>query len=300
MAFDPKKSSRHALTPAWWFASLVFHALLLGWLIFFSPIHFIDLTAKRANPAPSASPARVAQVMDQVRQQQAEMLAGEVRALEAAHRELAALEASKRDELRKTSTNAPTSIDKISAAQDNIAKAQTTAATTLKKTISERTTNTSDLSALTNMAAAIETAQTGAGQFQAQALEALALADPKFEPAYQAQAEANAAQSRAAQAQAEAEGQLSGAAALLVKSAPKADDLAEAKETLRAAESQLAAALGSSVTLSNSLPRLRAEAVAAKLAFDAAQTGGDKAQISAAKKRASETPSSTSSWPCGA
>ena len=289
MAFDPKKSSRRTLTPAWWFASLVFHALLLGWLIFFSPIHFIDLTAKRANPAPSASPARVAQVMDQVRQQQSEMLAGEVRALEAAHRELAALEAGKRDELRKTSTNAPTSIDKISAAQDNIAKAQTTAATTLKKAISERTTNTSDLSTLTNMAAAIETAQTGAGQFQAQALEALALADPKFEPAYQAQAEANAAQSRAAQAQAEAEGQLTGAAALLAKNAPKADDLAEAKETLRAAESQLAAALGSSVTLSNSLPRLRAEAVAAKTAFDAAQTGGDKAQISAAKKRASET-----------
>ena len=280
MTPDPNQSSRRARTSAWWLASLVFHALLLGWLIFFSPIHFIDLNAKRANAARSVSPARAAQVMDQVRQQQAEQLAGELHALEQAQRELATLEARKRDELRQTSTNAPAPIEKIADAQNNIAKAQTAAVAALKKATAEIITNAADVSALTNATAAIQAAQAGAGQFQAEALEALALADPKFEPAYQAQAEANAAQSRAAQAQAEAEGQLTGAAALRAKNAPKADDLVEA---------QLATAVSSSVTLSNSLPQLLAAAATAKTVFDAAQTGGDKAEISAAKKRTAET-----------
>lgn len=287
MALDLNKSSRRA--PVWWFASLVFHALLLGWLIFFSPVHVIDLATKRTKAASSVSPARAAQVMDQVRQQQAELLAGDVRALEQAQRELAALEARKRDELRQTSTNAPAPIEKIAAAQDNIAKAQAAAATALKKATSELTANATDLSALTNVTADIQTAQTGAGRFQAEALEALALANPKFEPAYQAQAEANAAQSRAAQAQAEAEGQLSGAAALRAKNAPKADDLVEAKAMLRVAKSQLATAFSNSMTLSNRLPQLRIAAAAAKTAFNVTQTSGDKAQISTAKKLASET-----------
>jgi len=289
MTPDPNISSRRARTSAWWLASLVFHALLLDWLVFFSPVHFIDLNAKRANAARSVSPARAAQVMDQVRQQQAEQLAGELHALEQTQHELAALEARKRDELRQTSTNAPASLEKIAAAQNNIAKAQAAATVALKEATSQLNTNAADVSALTNVTAAVQAAQTGAGQFQAEALEALALADPKFEPAYQAQAEANAAQSRAAQAQAEAEGQLTGAAALLAKNAPKADDLTEAKAMLRAAEAQLAAALSNSVTLSNSLPQLLAVAASAKTAFDAAQTGGDKAQISTAKKRTSET-----------
>ena len=289
MAEPLNKSPRRASLPIWWIASLIFHALLFGWLIFFSPVRVIDLAAKPTSPAANVSPARAAQVMEQVREQQAATLAGEVRALEEVRRELSQLEARKRDELRLASTNSPSSVEKIATAQDNATKAQASAEAALKRVNTPLPAGQPELSALTNVTAAVHVAQAGAGQFQAEALEALALAEPKFEPAYQAQAEANTAQARAAQAQAEAEGQLSGAAALRAKNAPKADDLEEAKDMLRTAESQLAAALSNSVSLSSALPQLRANAGAAKTAADAALAGNDKAQASAAKKRASET-----------
>ncbi len=284
MSVPVNKSPRRASLPIWWLASLIFHALLFGWLIFFSPVRVVDLAAKPTSPAASVSPARAAQVMEQVREQQAETLAGEVLALEEARRELAQLEARKRDELRSASTNASVdAINKVSAAQENAARSQAAASASLKSA------NEQLPSAATNLTQAIRTAQEGAGQFQAEALEVLALAEPKFEPAYQAQAEASAAQSRAAQAQAEAEGQLSGAAALRAKNAPKAGDLEEAREMLRAANSHRVAALSNSVTLGSSLPQLRVEAASARAAMEAAQSGADKAAASTAKKRANET-----------
>lgn len=290
MSPGPNQSARRNALPVWWIASLIFHALVLGWLFFLSPVRVIDLAAsKSANPASTISPARATQVMEQVREKQAETLASEVRALEEARRELAMLEAQRRDALRLATTNPPVPIEKIAAAQDNAARAQAAAEAALKRANEPLSADAADLSGLTNATVAVREAQTGAGQFQSEALEALALADPRFEPAYQAQAEANAAQSRAAQAQAEAEGQFFGAAALRAKNAPKGDDLEEAKAMLRAAESQLAAALSNSVALSNSLPQLRAEATAAKAASAAAQAGGDKAQISATKRRATDT-----------
>lgn len=289
MPTDPKKSSRRVPASVWWLASLIFHALVFGWLIFFSPVRVIDLSAKQKNPAPHVNPARAAQVLEQVREQQATSLAGEVRALEEAHREIALLETQKRDVLRLAVTNAEVPLEKIAAAQDNAVKAQTSAETALQQTLTQLPPAATELSTLTNAFAAIREKQVGAGQFQSEALEALALANSKFEPAYQAQVAASAAQSRAAQTHAEAEGQLTGAASLRAKNAPKADDLAEAKEMLRTAEAQLVVALSNSVVLSNSLPQLRAEAATARSAFDAAQTGGDKAQISAAKRRAMDT-----------
>ncbi|MEY4387443.1 MAG: hypothetical protein RLY20_2726 [Verrucomicrobiota bacterium] len=272
--------------PLWWLASLIFHALLLGWLFFFSPVRVIDLTAKAASAPPKVSPARAAQVMEQVREQQAESLAGEVRALEQAQRELAALEAAKRDELRHSVTNSPAAIEKVATAQENAAKAQAAAEVALKQAGENLSAATNESPALTNLTSAARDAQTAAQQSQAEALEALALADPRFEPAYQAQAEANAAQSRAAQAQAEAEGQLTGAAAIRAKNAPKGDDLAEAKEMLRTAESQLAAALSNSVVISNSLPQIRVAAENAQAAYAAAQASGDKAKINSTKQPA--------------
>ena len=286
---DATKPRRKAL-PVWWFASLIFHALVLGWLFFLSPVRVIDLAAsKPANPTPNVNPARAERVMAQVRERQAENLAGEVRALEEARRELAMLEAQRRDALRLALSNAPVPIEQVAAAQDNALKAQAAAEAALKQATAELPSDAGDVSALTNLTAAVREAQTSAGQFQAEALEALALADPKYEPAYQAQAGANAAQSRAAQAQAAAEGQFSGAAALEAKNAPIVEDIEEARQRLRTVEAELAEALNTSVTLSNSLPQLRTEAELAQAAYAAAQTGGDKKAISDAKRRASDT-----------
>lgn len=278
---DLKPSRRQLPLPVWWFASLLFHALLFGWLIFFSPVRVIDLTTKQANPAAHVSPARAAQVMEQVRERQAESLTDEVRALAEARRELAELEASKRDELRLATGNPPPSIEAVAAAQDNAAKAQAAAEAALRQANEKLPSAAPDLTT-------IRESQMEASKAQGEALESLALADPKFEQAYQAQAKANAAQARAALAQAQAEGHLAGAAAQQAKNGAKGDDLEEAKEMLRTAESQLAAALASSESLGTSLPTLQAEAAEAKAAFDAAQASNDKALISATKKRESD------------
>jgi hypothetical protein len=289
MPTSPNKPARKQFIPLCWIASIVFHALLLGWLFFLSPVRVIDLTARPAAPAAHIGPERTSKVMAQVREKQAETMAGEVRALEEARRELAMLEARKRDELRQGSTNPPPSIEKVAAAQDNAAKAQAVAEAALKQANAQLPPGATNLSALTNVTTIIQAAQTDAGQFQAEALEALALADPKFDPAYQAQAEANTAQSRAAQAQAEAEGQMSGAAALRAKNAPKADDLEEAKEMLAEAEAQLAKATSNSIALSNNLPQLCADAATAQAAYAAAQASGDKATIDRTKQPARTT-----------
>lgn len=276
---------RHLSMPVWWLASLVFHALLVGWLFFLSPVRVIDLTARPANPAPNVSSARAARVMEQIREQQAENLAGEVRALGEARRELAALEARKRDELRVAFTNAPVPIEKVAAAQAESARAQAAAESALKQAVARAA---SDLSGITSTAA-IREAQVSVGNSQAEALEALALAEPKFEPAYQAQAEANAAQLRAAQAQAEAEGQFTGAAVLQARNAPAMEDLEEAKQMLHSFETQLAAALTNAATLSNGLPQMRAEATSAQSAYGAAQASGEKAQINRTRQSARDT-----------
>ena len=120
MSEKPDKSRRRALSSGWWLASLVFHALVLSWLFFFSPVRVIDLSAN----TPDTDSVRTARVMEQVRGQQASKLAGEVRALEETRRELAALESGSRDALRKSAPEAPVSIEKIAAAQEAATKAQ--------------------------------------------------------------------------------------------------------------------------------------------------------------------------------
>lgn len=286
MSIDPNHTPHRTSSLIWWITSLLFHALVLGWLLFFSPVRVIDLSAKPEPRPQNISSARAAEVMEQIREQQADTLAGEVRALEEARHELATLEIRKRDELRQVSTNPPPALDQIVAAQEKAAQSQASTETLLKKLNEPLQPATGLLTAVTNASVGIRKAQDGAGQFQAEALEALALADPKFEPAYQAQADANAAQSRAAQAQAEAEGQLTGAAALRAKSAPAVDDLTEAKEMLHEAEMQLAVAISNTVVFSNSLPQLQTSAESAKTAYAAAQASGDKQQISVAKQTA--------------
>lgn len=158
------KPGSKGMRPVWWIASLVFHALLLGWLIFFSPVRIIELGKKPTDTAPNISPARAQQVMEKVREQQASSLAEEVRGLEEARRELATLEAQKRDELRQTMTNAPVSLEKILAAQTAAAKSQTAAQEALKLANEQLPANTPDRSSLSNLTAAIREAQAGASQ----------------------------------------------------------------------------------------------------------------------------------------
>lgn len=259
-------ASRRAPLPVWWLVSLVFHALLFGWLIFFSPIRVIHTAADRSSPASNISPARAAQIMELVREQQAGALSEEVRKLEAIRRELAELEAHKREELRRTLTNAPAdALDKVATLQQQAAQAQTNASLAMaaaEQQLQSAIANGDLTQTVTNPVAGpeVKMAQESARQLQAQALETLAVADPRFEAAYQAQAEASAGQSRAELAQAEVMGRLSAAAAIRSGADPKQKELAAAAEALRNTESQLAAAYTNVAAVSNRLQQLQAEA----------------------------------------
>lgn len=270
----PNASTARSLLVPCIIASLLCHALLLGWLSV-TPVSRPAATAERsAQTPPHISPARTAQVLEQLHERQTAKLTDDVRALTEAHRELIQLESQKRNELRQTATNTPFSPETISAAQEQARQAQAAAQTLTREPD-------------TNTVVALREAQNRAARHQAEALEALARAEPIFEPAYQAQAEANAAQLRAAQAQAEAEGQLAGAAALLAKSAPVREDLEEAKQMLRDFEAQLVKARSNAVTLSNALPQLRAQAVAAQTAYTNGQiTATPSAQLNRLKQTA--------------
>ena len=89
-------ASPGALSPRWWAASIGFHALLLGWLVFFSPVRVFDPDAKPAAGHVSADRAR--EVIEQIRDEQASSLEDDLRALDDIRGKMAELEGRKRAE----------------------------------------------------------------------------------------------------------------------------------------------------------------------------------------------------------
>src|SRR4051812_11137957 len=85
---------------AWWLISIVVHALVLLWLFCFSPVHVIDL-AKSRNVVATASPAKVREVAENIRQEQTKMLADNVRKLQQAQEEMTQLKDDKRKEFHE-------------------------------------------------------------------------------------------------------------------------------------------------------------------------------------------------------
>lgn len=196
-ASTPNPKPNKSGLPIWWGVSIAFHALLLTWLIFFSPVRVVDLTKKSATG--NISPARAQQIMEQVREKQAANLATTVRDLQDIQKQLADLESRKNDEFKKFAkdfnTNAPVQIEQAQAAaaqaQADVIAIQTNAAGATGAT----------LDALQKQSA---TKQLRVAESQERALEMLSMADKRFAEAYQAQVEANGAQDRAAKAQLDA------------------------------------------------------------------------------------------------
>src|SRR5712671_5730812 len=93
----PSCNRRGGILSAWLLASVIFHALLLGWLIFLSPVRVFD----RAKKTPTnVSPARAREVMKDIEKRQAASLAESLKALQKIHAELAGLEKHKREEFK--------------------------------------------------------------------------------------------------------------------------------------------------------------------------------------------------------
>src|SRR5512135_2627812 len=88
--------------PVWWLMSAAFHAVVLGWLAFFSPVRIIDLRKNSAEY--TAGSERIREVIEQVRERQADLLTFSVRTLQDIQQELTELETRKWAEFEKFST----------------------------------------------------------------------------------------------------------------------------------------------------------------------------------------------------
>lgn len=196
-------------SPRWWLASLAFHAALVGWLLFLSPVRVIDPKVKPAANHVSAS--RAHQVVEQIRERQAASMEQNVRTLEDIAGKIADIEQRKREEFaafaRQMGANIPA---KAAAEARDLAQVQ---AETLDL-LNQAATNSS-LYVRTRANAYYEDlrdAQRLAREKQARTLQLqepiqglLSLAGSHYASAQTALAEASAAQERAAKALAEAE-----------------------------------------------------------------------------------------------
>ena len=90
----PAGLSPGAASPRWWVASILFHAALLAWLLFFAPVRVFDPAAKPA--ATPVSAARAREVVEDIRVQQAGSLEASLRTLEDIRVRMTALEERKR------------------------------------------------------------------------------------------------------------------------------------------------------------------------------------------------------------
>ena len=121
-----------AASPRWWIASLAFHGVLLAWLVFFSPVRVFDPNAKPAARQVSADRAR--EVVEQIRETQADSLEQNLRSLEDIRGKIAELENRKRTEFaafaREMGKDAPA---KAAAEQQTIAQAQAEALAAIDK-----------------------------------------------------------------------------------------------------------------------------------------------------------------------
>jgi hypothetical protein len=96
-AQEPAAPSRRRALPNWWIASIIFHSLLLGWLIFLSPVRVIDLSKKKipnvsSHTAKTVHTAMVKHVLPSLMES--------LKTLQTIHGELAQLEKQKREEFK--------------------------------------------------------------------------------------------------------------------------------------------------------------------------------------------------------
>ena len=63
VALNPVGKSPGAASARWWMISLVFHGVLLSWLLFFSPVRFFNPAEK---PKVHLSPTQTKKVVDDI------------------------------------------------------------------------------------------------------------------------------------------------------------------------------------------------------------------------------------------
>ena len=266
-----------------------FHALLIGWLVFFSPVRVINLETTKAEY--TAGSARIREVMDQVRERQADLLAASVRDLQEIQLELAELQARKFAEFDKFSTefahDAPALAEEAQAAaaqaQSEALAAQAATASSMDNLRQKQ--EPEDFKAVQGAQKKAESAQDRVGQPQDRALQALGLSDASYETARQAQAQANGLQQRANTAQVEAAAKREDSEWLRGNARNKARDLQRDTESLQKAETEAETAKGRFAQAEAALGPAKEEAEQASAAGGKALEDAEKAKTEAAQAR---------------
>ncbi|HEY2883111.1 MAG TPA: hypothetical protein VGJ15_11770, partial [Pirellulales bacterium] len=193
----------------WWAYSVVFHTVLLGWLLFFSPVRVIDISPSHASSRVSSS--RAQEVIEHVRQHQTETLSSTLAQLRTIRAQLEKLEAGKRDEFtnyaRDLTAKAP---QQIAAAQSALAAAQAEAVQVLQasKEHGDRFVQTRagvEYDDLVETQKSAKEIQAKIATDQERILEILSLGADRFAQAADGESKAIAAQEAAAQAASAAE-----------------------------------------------------------------------------------------------
>lgn len=201
--------SAGAISPRWWLASVGFHALLLVWVLFFSPVRVID-----AHPKPATthlSGARAGKIVEQIREKQAATIGENLRTLSEVGKKISTLETRKREEFATFAREMGKDVPARSAAEaQDIALVQAEALAALDLSVSNgnlyvHTRAGACFDALRDTQRLVREKQSRAFQLLEQAQALLSLGDARFAPAQATMAEAAAAQDRAAKAMAEAE-----------------------------------------------------------------------------------------------
>lgn len=194
-----------SLMPLCWLLSLIFHGGLLAWLTWFVPGGAITPRAHRAED--TAGGARIREVMNQVRERQADLLKERVRELQDIQAQLAALGTNKLAEYRTFAGQfAAAAPSKAVQAQAEAAKAQAEvrAAQVEAQQAVARVEQANDTNSFAGAATAQKKVMEGQArldELQEVALQTVMMGGAAIASAAQAQADANSLQSKADMAQ---------------------------------------------------------------------------------------------------
>ncbi len=287
---DEAQRARRKVIPVWWLMSAAFHTLVLGWLVFFSPIRIINL--ERAKAEFTAGTEKIQEVMDQVRVVQAEKLSEDVRTLQEIQRELQELEAAKQMEFTnfaaEFATNAPSMAEQNQAAamqaQADALAAQQEAMTAVTKARQSKAKEDTQAANVPQQTAS--SAQTRASQPMDRALQELAMSDATFEPARKAQADANEIQRKAEQAQLEASAVREETPSARHHSESKQRETERAQESIKKATTDLATAKENAGKYRDDLAATQKEMQELQATAATARTESEKMKTEAAQAKA--------------
>ena len=207
VARTPLKTSSGTASARWWLVSVIFHSVLLGWLIFFSPVRFFNPAAK---PKVNLSPTQSKHVIQDIKKRVLPAMKADLKSLEGVRRQMVVLENHKLDEFKNHASvmgnGAP---EKALQLLPAIAELQAAALATLDQAgqncslaVHDRANAYHDDLEKSHKLAT--DTQTHVLQLQDQAQELLSFGDARYASTLTAQTAASDAQDRAAKAVADA------------------------------------------------------------------------------------------------